>query len=130
MPPWQMWEEYVDAGNGLHTLQNAHVHGDACGACDADANSHGTPAMPCKFGESEHRPKIYHKDIPFNACVARPVNKAEIASVPSTQAAMKVDWGRLRTKHVWDESVVREWDDVAAEARNAGNEHNLPKRVA
>jgi hypothetical protein len=57
--------------------------------------------------------------------VARTVNKAEIATAPKAQAAMKVEWGRLRSKHVWNESVVRDWDDVANEARAIGKVANL-----
>ena len=35
---------------------------------------------------------------------------------------MQVEWDRLRAKKVWDETTVREWDDVAAEARAAGTD--------
>ena len=38
---------------------------------------------------------------------------------------MKVEWDRLRAKHVWDETIVREWGEVATEARQAGAEANL-----
>ena len=43
-----------------------------------------------------------------------------MAQAPVAQKAMQVEWDRLRAKNVWDQSIVREWDDVAAEARNAG----------
>ena len=80
------------------------------------------PAMPCNRAPSEHRPKTAARTFPFNACIARSVTKAEIAREPAAQKAMQVEWDRLRHKGVWDESEVREWDDVAAEARAAGND--------
>ena len=64
-----------------------------------------------------HRDKIGPRSFPFNAMVARSVNKQELSKSPAAQAAMKKEWDRLRAKKVWDESVVRERDDVAREAR-------------
>ena len=54
---------------------------------------------------------------PFNAAVARPVSKAEIRSNPKAEAALQKEWANLRKAGCWDESVVREWQDVAREAR-------------
>ena len=62
---------------------------------------------------------------PFNACVARPVNKSEVNSNADARAALDVEWKRLRDKLVWDEVIVREWSDVAWEAQKAGFEVNL-----
>ena len=62
---------------------------------------------------SRHRLKIPKKPLfPYAACVARPVNKAEIAKTPKAQDAMKKAWDRLRAKDVWDENDVEDWDDV------------------
>ena len=76
--------------------------------------------MPCHQDTTAHRPKLAPRTFPYNVCVARSVGKAEIARVPAAQKATQVEWDRLRAKHVWDASVVREWDDVAVEARLAG----------
>eukprot|EP00972_Heterocapsa_arctica_P047273 6974053-Heterocapsa_arctica.AAC.1 len=62
---------------------------------------------------------------PFNACVARLVNKYEIASNAGARAALDSEWKRLCDKHVWDESIVREWSAVAWEAQQKGTEVNL-----
>ena len=35
---------------------------------------------------------------------------------------MEAEWKRVREKHVWDETVVREWDEVASEARKQNKE--------
>eukprot|EP00972_Heterocapsa_arctica_P051261 7538548-Heterocapsa_arctica.AAC.1 len=40
------------------------------------------------FVEHSHRDKLADKMYPFNACVARPVGKAEIASNPNAKAAL------------------------------------------
>ena len=87
----------------------------------AHVESRLVPAMPCSRAPSEHRPKTAIRAFPFNACIARSVTKAEIAREPAAQKTMQVEWDRLRHKGVWDESKVREWDDVAAEARAVGN---------
>ena len=93
----------------------------ACSSIAVDA----MPRMPCWSACSDHRQKLAPPSLYPNACVARPVGKAELRTTPAAQAAMKAEWDRLRTKRVWDESVVREWDDVAREARQAGVEANL-----
>ena len=54
--------------------------------------------------------------MPFSALVARLVNKAEVRSTPAAQAALQKDSDKVRAARCWDESGVREWADVAAEA--------------
>jgi len=110
--PWGQWDSFADAENAVP-------------ACSAPLTPSCAPPMPCQPDDSAHRHKLNQRSQPFNACVARPVNKTEIASAPAAQQAMKVEWGRLRAKRVWDETIVREWDDVANEARQAGVEANL-----
>ena len=44
---------------------------------------------------------------------------------PEAQKAMGSEWCRLRDKRTWDESVVREWHEVASEARRLGKEIHL-----
>ena len=39
---------------------------------------------------------------------------------PKADAAVLKEWNALRQAGCWDESAVREWKDVAAEARRAG----------
>ena len=69
-----------------------------------------------------HRVKIARRHFPFNALVARPVRKDELAATPDAKKAMDDEWTRLINAKVWDTSVVREWDDVAAEAVKTGKE--------
>ena len=39
--------------------------------------------------------------------------------------AAQDEWDRLRNKKVWDETVVRNWSDVCAEARKKNKEINV-----
>eukprot|EP00972_Heterocapsa_arctica_P082415 12144490-Heterocapsa_arctica.AAC.1 len=59
---------------------------------------------------------------PFNACVARPVTKSEIASNAGARAELDSEWKRLRDKNVWDQTIVREWSEGAWDAQQAGTE--------
>ena len=38
---------------------------------------------------------------------------------------MDKEWANLRSQKVWDETVVREWDEVAAEAVREGKERHF-----
>ena len=65
----------------------------------------------------KHRIKSPETTYGVPACVARPVGKKEIASQPKAREAAVKEWKRLWEKDDWDANVVREWHDVAAEAR-------------
>ena len=55
-----------------------------------------------------HRVKIARRHFTFNALVARPVRKEELAATPDARKAMDDEWTRLINAKVWDTSVVRE----------------------
>lgn len=92
-----------------------------------------TPVMPTDVPSEppEHRSKVGFRLWPLNACVARPVGKAEIKAEPKAQQALQKEWDRLKERHTWrtgtsqKEDGVREWRDVAREARTAGTEVHL-----
>ena len=65
-----------------------------------------------------HREKIHRgaRRCPFNSLIVRPVGTRERQENPAAKKAMDKEWNRLREMGVWDESDVREWADVAAEA--------------
>ena len=54
---------------------------------------------------------------PFSACVARPVPRKEAKVTPKAFAALEKEWKKLRDLGCWDETKVREWREVAAEAK-------------
>ena len=60
-----------------------------------------------RYVAQAHRDKVADNMFPFNACVARPVTKSEIAGSPGARAALDSEWKRLRDKYVWDESIVK-----------------------
>ena len=87
----------------------------------------GVPAMLCseishKDRHNKHRERkpTCPTHSPFSALVARPVKKKEISNEPEAQAAVMKEWNRLKEKKVWLEHLVREWPDVAKEARIGG----------
>jgi hypothetical protein len=79
--------------------------------------------MPVEENKPGHREKISIEGDPndalwFAACVARPVSKREALGLPAAKAALDKEWDKLIIKQkCWDEKGVREWDDVAAEAK-------------
>ena len=102
------------------------------------------PPMPRRKGQYKHREKIAKNSgarlstdnnfvvdsegdpeyIEGYACVARPVNKKELAACSPARAAMDKEWNKLRgcqnpKKHTgaWDENKVEEWGDIARRAR-------------
>eukprot|EP00975_Prorocentrum_lima_P010614 2253995-Prorocentrum_lima.AAC.1 len=52
-----------------------------------------------------------------NAAVARTCSLKEADKNPKANAALDKEWERLKSINTWDESTVREWKDVAREAR-------------
>ena len=139
MDPWDVdWEAdwYSDVNDHVLTPDTAAASmgdhaGKACqGDSDTDEMPHLTdesdseverkpPSMPCRKTKkryAKHRAKLAAQ-VPFNACVARPVGKKEVSQVKEACDSAQAEWHRLKAKKVWDETVIREWDDVAAEAR-------------
>ena len=53
------------------------------------------------------------------------MNRKEAQASPKAKAAMDMQWTRLRNRMAWDESSVREWSDVAAEARRKSQEVHM-----
>ena len=65
----------------------------------------------------KHRPKLSDQLHFFNSCVARPVGKKEQENVPAARGACTMEWSKLMEKGVWEMMSVREWEDVAKEAK-------------
>ena len=80
------------------------------------------PVMPIASAGApqSHRVKSDASPVPFSVMVARSVSKDEVKRTPAAQAALQKEWDRLRAAGCWDESRVREWNDVASEARREG----------
>ena len=60
--------------------------------------------------------------MPFSMLVARPVSRDEFVKNTKAMAAYWLEWENLEKKNVWRWETLTEWDDVAAEARQADKE--------
>jgi RNA:NAD 2'-phosphotransferase (TPT1/KptA family) len=86
-----------------------------------DIVDYPVPAMPtiCNVKSStKHREKIPDVEARFmSICVARSVSKKEADATPEAAKAMNKEWEKLETQKAWLVETVREWRDVAAEAK-------------
>ena len=80
------------------------------------------PEMPVfkGFVPNEHRDHTPFVLGAIYACVARPVSRRERQENADARASLNKEWGRLRKITTWDESAVREWAQVAQDARKSG----------
>ena len=70
-----------------------------------------------------HRQK--HDDrciLPHSVLVARSVSRSEFIAKPKAMEAYWKEWDNLEKKSVWRWETLREWDEVATEARNDNKE--------
>jgi len=89
--------------NGTKQQRN-HNHINAIDPC----YSHWQQSTSCSAERRGHRDKLpLREQYPLMGCVARPVNKKEIAMTPAAQAACQKEWDRLREKKVWLEDDVK-----------------------
>jgi hypothetical protein len=88
-----------------------------------DDHADDVPRMPLNSDNGLydlHRDHVPADDSFVYALVARTVGKAERMSNPRAKAALQSEWDKLRRQGVWDETRVRPWAEVAAEARKEG----------
>ena len=89
------------------------------------------PTMPCTSASNQiHRTKVPPGGLGsklFNAMVSRPVGRAEIESNPKAKEAMLKEWKGLRDQEVFDFTMVREYDDVVAEAKKNKKEVHMAR---
>ena len=84
------------------------------------------PRMPVMAAVvQEHREHEPDRPIWLEACVARPVRKAEISRTPAARAALEKEWQKLYKANTWDESTVMEWSEVAARAKTKGTKAHV-----
>ena len=79
------------------------------------------PTVPLAIS---HRQKVSTTFAP-HALTVRPLNKKQVQADPAAAASINKEWKRLRDRKAWDETTVREWSDVAAEARRANEEVHM-----
>ena len=88
---------------------DARVEDNVLLAMPRETGGGGLPAAPAigRRKSSGHSEKLSTSDLPRSlmrrlACVARPVNRREIAGNERAQKAMKTEVDRLRQKKVWE----------------------------
>ena len=96
------------------------IRGEACAAMEGDI-----PSMPTIRKDGKHREKNVVENPLYNACVARPVEKSEIAQTKAAQDALDKEWDKLLKIGTWDESKVQEWSHVAARHRKDGTKAHI-----
>ena len=91
-------------------------------AFNAVFNSVSALAMPTVTTEQEHRRTQYVRSplTHLTALVAIPDPKKEMTESPEALAACKKEWTRLGKKPAWGITLVRDWAEVCATARNEG----------
>ena len=98
---------------------------------DDDDDLIAFPAMPCTSASNNvHRTKVPSEGLGnklFNAMVSRPVGRAEIESNPKAKEAMLKEWKGLRDQEVFDFTMVREYDEVVAEAKKDKKEVHMAR---
>ena len=89
------------------------------------------PCMPCVHQDLEHREKFGQTDVRFgklfNAMVSRPVGRKEMMEDPDAKASMRNEWLGQHKQGVYDFSIVREYDEVVAEAKREGKEVHMAR---
>ena len=100
-------------------------------ATDDDDDLIAFPTMPCTSASNNvHRIKVPSKGLGnklINAMVSRPVGRAEIESNPKAKEAMLKEWKGLRDQEVFDFTMVREYDEVVAEAKKNKKEVHMAR---
>ena len=89
------------------------------------------PTMPCTSAPNNiHRTKVPPEGLGgklFNAMVSRPVGRADIESNPKAKESMLKEWKGLRDQGAFDFTMVREYDEVVAEAKKNKKEVHMAR---
>ena len=80
------------------------------------------PKMPGVPAEEDHQEKVVKVARIINATVSRPVGRAEMLTNTKAMDSMKKEWKGLIDQGVFDLSVIREYYDVAREAKQKNEE--------
>ena len=85
------------------------------------------PKMPCVPAEEHHSEKVVKVAKFINAMASRPVGRAEMLSNTQAMGSMKKEWKGLIDQGVFDLSVIREYYDVAREAKQKNEEVHMAR---
>ena len=135
--PRAHWEDvHYDFNTGKITTPakaapTASTSKDSDGKSKVDHFVSSIPCMPCVHQDLEHREKFGQGEMRFrklyNAMVSRPVGRKEMMEDPEAKASMRNEWLGQHKQGVYDFSIVREYDDVVAEAKREGKEVHMAR---
>ena len=147
---WDEWSEH-EVGNGPRAhWENVHydfntgksvtpataaptasTSNESNGKSKVDHFVKSIPCMPCVHQDFEHREKFGQSYMRFgklfNAMVSRPVGRKEMMEDPDAKASMRNEWLGQHKQGVYHFSIVREYDDVVAEAKREGKEVHMAR---
>ena len=135
--PRAHWEDvHYDFNTGkivtpAKAAPTASTSKDSNGKPKVDHFVSSIPCMPCVHQDLEHREKFGQGEMRFgklyNAMVSRPVGRKEMMEDPDAKASTRNEWLGQHKQGVYDFSVVREYDDVVAEAKREGKEVHMAR---
>ena len=112
------WEDMAARDLGLRT----------CAASpQVDCPKGDYPQMPCVPAEEHHREKVVKVAKFINAMVSRPVGRAEMLTNTKAMDSTKEEWKGLLDQGVFDLSVIREYYDVAREAKQKNEQVHMAR---
>ena len=85
------------------------------------------PKMPCVPAEEDHREKVVKVARIINTMVSRPVGRAKMLTNTKAMDSMKKEWKGLIDQGVFELSVIREYYDVAREAKQKNEEVHMAR---
>eukprot|EP00435_Cladocopium_sp_Y103_P031652 s4552_g8.t1 len=127
-------EKSYDFTNGkvVASAPKSFAPGDTINDPDKQNVFHPFPCMPCVHQcDRPHREKLGENyngiDINkiFNTAVSRPVGRKEMMEDEDARKSMRKEWLGQHAAGVYDCSMVREYDDVVAEAKRTGKEVHM-----
>ena len=104
---------------GGDTPSRSTAGGNTQGANPKSKTKVKVPAMPTVKTPFPHRTKDQFWPL-YNAMVAKILTPKEARACPQAVESLRKEFESQRSKGVWDESRVREWSEVAAEAKKSG----------
>ena len=135
--PRAHWEDvHYDFNTGKITTPakaapTASASKDSDGKSKVDHFVSSIPCMSCVHQDLEHCKKFGQNDVMFgklfNAMVSRPVGRKEMMEDPDAKASMRNEWLGQHKQGVYDFSIVREYDEVVAEAKGEGKEVHMAR---
>ena len=112
------WEDLAARDLGLRTRAASLV---------VDCPEGDYPKMPCVPAEEDRREKLVKVARIINAMVSQPVGRAEMLTNTKAMDPMKKEWKGLIDQGVFDLSVIREYYDVAREAKQKNEEVHMAR---